>query len=249
MQQLRDKVCVITGGTSGIGLAAAKAFVEQGAKIALFARGEPGLAAAQRELGREVVTVAGDVTRAEDLRRLFDVARQRLGPIDVVFANAALVKLAPIGETSAALLEEVLGVNLKGTYQTVQAAIPHLARGASILITTSWLANIGFAGSSALAMSKAALRALVRVAAAELAPQDVRVNALCPGAIETPLWGKLGLPSEALRTTGAAITAQIPLGRWGKAEELARAAVFLASSASSYVSGVELAVDGGLAQV
>lgn len=233
MHQLRDKVCVITGGTSGIGLATAQAFVEQGAKVAVFARGNEGLAAAQRTLGPAALTVAGDLTRPEDLRRLFEQARTRLGPIDVVFANAALVKLAPISDTSPAFLDEVIGVNLKGTFQTVQAAIPHLARGASIVITTSWLANIGFAGSSALAMSKAALRALVRVAAAELAAQDVRVNALCPGAIETPLWGKLGLPDEALRAAGAEITAQIPLRRWGKAEELARAAVFLASSASS----------------
>lgn len=249
MHQLRDKVCVITGGTSGIGLATAQAFVEQGAKVAVFARGNEGLAAAQRTLGPAALTVAGDLTRPEDLRRLFEQARTRLGPIDVVFANAALVKLAPISDTSPAFLDEVIGVNLKGTFQTVQAAIPHLARGASIVITTSWLANIGFAGSSALAMSKAALRALVRVAAAELAAQDVRVNALCPGAIETPLWGKLGLPDEALRAAGAEITAQIPLRRWGKAEELARAAVFLASSASSYVNGVELAVDGGISQV
>jgi len=167
----------------------------------------------------------------------------------VVFANAALVKLAPISDTSPALLDEIIGANLKGTFQTVQAAIPHLARGASIIVTTSWLANIGFAGPSALAMSKAALRALVRVAAAELAAQDIRVNALCPGAIETPLWGKLGLPEEALCAAGAAITEDIPLRRWGKAEELARAVVFLASSASSYVNGIELAVDGGIGQV
>lgn len=249
MHQLRDKVCVITGGTSGIGLATAQAFVEQGAKVAVFARGERGLAAAQRTLGPGALAVAGDITRAEDLQRLFEQARARLGPIDVVFANAALVKLAPISDTSPAFLDEVIGVNLKGTFQTVQAAIPHLARGASIIVTTSWLANIGFAGSSALAMSKAALRALVRVAAVELAAQDIRVNALCPGAIETPLWGKLGLPDEALRAAGAAITEDIPLRRWGKAEELARAAVFLASSSSSYVNGVELAVDGGISQV
>lgn len=249
MHQLRDKVCVITGGTSGIGLATAQAFVEQGAKVAVFARGEQGLAAAQRTLGPAALTVAGDITHAEDLQRLFEQARTRLGPIDVVFANAALVKLAPISDTGPAFLDEVIGVNLKGTFQTVQAAIPHLARGASIIVTTSWLANIGFAGSSALAMSKAALRALVRVAAVELAAQDIRVNALCPGAIETPLWGKLGLPDEALRAAGAAITEDIPLRRWGKAEELARAAVFLASSSSSYVNGVELAVDGGISQV
>lgn len=249
MKQLDNQVCVITGGTSGIGLAAARVFLEQGARVALFARGQDGLAAAQRALGPGVLCVAGDVTRRDDLTRLFEEARARLGPINTLLANAAVVKLAPLAGTSPALLDELVDVNLRGTYQTLQLALPHLAPAASVILTTSWLAKIGMPGSSALAMTKAALRALVRVAAAELAPQSIRVNALCPGAIETPLWGKLGLPPDTLRATGEAITAQIPLRRWGRAEELARAALFLASPASSYVTGVELDVDGGLGQV
>jgi NAD(P)-dependent dehydrogenase (short-subunit alcohol dehydrogenase family) len=244
--RLTKKVCVITGGTSGIGLAAAREFVAEGGRVAVLARGSEGLKAAQAQLGKDALCLAADVTRPEELARALRDTRERLGAVDVLFANAALVKLSPLAETSPAMLEELLRVNVQGTFATLQAALPVLARGASVIITTSWVANVGFAGASALAMSKAALGALVRVAAAELAPQGIRVNALCPGAIETPLWGKLGLPAEALQAAGAAITAKVPLARWGRPEELAGAALFLASADSSYVNGVELTVDGGL---
>lgn len=143
----------------------------------------------------------------------------------------------------------MVSINMKGAFNTLRYAVPALSSGASVIFTTSWLNRIGFAGSSVASMTKAALRSLVRVAAAELAPQGIRVNALCPGAIETPLWGKLGLPAETLSAAGAAITAQIPGQRWGKPDEIARAALFLASAQASYVNGTELQVDGGLRQV
>ncbi|MCP3136590.1 SDR family NAD(P)-dependent oxidoreductase [Pyxidicoccus xibeiensis] len=249
MKKFAQKVAVVTGGTSGIGLATAQQLAEEGAKVVVFARSEEGLAQAVKSLGPNAHGVRGDVTRVADLERLFQETRERFGGIDVLFANAAVVKLAPISGTSDALFDELVSVNLKGTFNTLRLAIPHLNAGASVVVTTSWLNRIGFEGSSVLSMTKAALRSLVRVAAAELAPKGIRVNAVCPGAFETPLWGKLGLPAEQLQATGASITAQIPLKRWGRAEELARAVLFLASPDSSYVTGTELEVDGGLRQV
>lgn len=248
MNKLVNKVVVITGGTSGIGLAAAQLFLEEGARVVIFARGETGLTSARRALGTAVHCVRGDVSHGEDLARLFQEAHERMGNVDVVFANAAVVKLAPIADTSDAIFDEIIATNLKGAFNTVRHALPFLTERASIIVTTSWLNRIGFAGSSAVAMSKAALRSFVRVAATELGPRNIRVNALCPGPIETPLWGKLGLPPDALKAAGDSITAQIPLQRWGKADEIARAALFLACDDSSYINGTELQVDGGLRQ-
>ena len=248
MKKLENKVAVVTGGTSGIGLASARLFLEEGARVVVFARGESGLASARQALGTAVHCVRGDVTRSEDLARLFRETHERFGKVDVVLANAAVVKLAPIADTADAIFDEIVATNLKGAFNTVRHAIPLLADGASIAITTSWLNRMGFAGSSVVAMTKAALRALVRVAAAELGPRNIRVNALCPGANETPLWGKLGLPPDELKAAGEGITAQIPAKRWGKPEEIARAALFLACEDSSYVNGTELQVDGGLRQ-
>ncbi len=242
--QLSNQVAVITGGTSGIGLASATTFAREGARVVVFARHESETARAA--VGPRGELVLGDVTRPLDLERLFAGTQTRFGKVDVLFVNAAIIKLAPITETSDALLDEIVDTNLKGSFRTLRAAIPYLADGASVILTTSWINRIGFPGASVSSMTKAALRSLVRVASAELAPRKIRVNALSPGAIETPLWGKLGLPEETLRSAGSQITSQIPLGRWGKADELANAALFLASSASAYVNGIELGVDGGM---
>lgn len=247
MNKLDNKVVVITGGTSGIGLACARLFEEEGAQVVLFARGAEGLREAARS-GRKTHCVQGDVTRSEDLERLFRESMERFGRVDAVLANAAVVKLAPIADTTGSLFDEVVATNMKGVFQTVHHAIPRLAAGASIVVTTSFLNRMGFPGSSVVAMTKGALRSMVRVAAAELGPRNIRINALCPGAIETPLWGKLGLPPEVLQAAGEGITAQIPLSRWGKVEEMARAALFLACNDSSYMNGAELQVDGGFRQ-
>lgn len=244
--QLSNQIAVVTGGTSGIGLASAAAFTRAGARVVAFARHDSE--AAREAVGAQGEVVRGDVTSPQDLARLFANTRERFGRVNVLFLNAAVVKLAPIADTSDELFDEIVDTNLKGTFRTLKAAIPHLADGASVIVTTSWLNRIGFPGASVASMTKAALRSLVRVAAAELAPRGIRVNALCPGAIETPLWGKLGLPTATLEAAGAQITAQIPLGRWGKAEEVASAALFLASGASAYVNGTELGVDGGMRQ-
>jgi NAD(P)-dependent dehydrogenase (short-subunit alcohol dehydrogenase family) len=248
MEKLANKSVVITGGTSGIGLEAAKLFVAEGARVTLFARGEEALARTVSSLGANAHAVRGDVTRSEDLQRLFMESKRRFGGIDVLFANAAVVKLSAIADTSETFFDEIVNVNLKGTFNTLRQALKWMTDGGSIILTTSFLNRIGFAGSSAVSMSKAAVRSLARVAATELGPRKIRVNALCPGAIETPLWGKLGLPEETLQAAASAITAQIPLERWGSASEVAQAALFLASSDSSYLNGTELCVDGGFRQ-
>lgn len=248
MNKLTNKVAVITGGSSGIGLEAARLFAAEGARVVLFARGKEALSAAQRSIGKDVHVIQGDVGDSAAQARLFEEVRRSHGHVDILFANAAIVKLAPIAQTTDDVFDEIVGTNMKGAYLTLRHAIPVLADGASVILTTSWLNRMGFAGSSVVAMTKAAVRALVRVAAAELGPRKIRVNAISPGAIETVLWGKLGLPEEALKSAGAAITSQIPIARWGKAEEIAQAALFLASDASSYVNGQELQVDGGLRQ-
>lgn len=249
MEKLKNKVAVITGGTSGIGLATAKEFIVNGANVVLFARGKQALDEAAGKLGSSCLGVQGDVAKLADLDRLLVETKAKFGGIDVLFVNAALAKLSPIADTTEAIFDEMMAINFKGAYYTLQKAIPYLNNGASVIITTSWLNSIGFGGSSLLSASKAALRSVARVASAELVGKGIRVNAISPGAIATPLWGKIGLPEEVLKAAGEAITAQIPLKRWGKPEEIAKAVLFLASEDSSYIVGNELTVDGGLRQI
>jgi len=249
MNKLENKVAVITGGSSGIGLATAKEFIANGAKVVIFGRSKQALDNATENLGSNSISVQGDVSKISDLDRLYSITKSKFGGIDVLFVNAAQAKLAPIADTTEDLFDEMIGINFKGAYFTLQRAIPHLNNNASVIITTSWLNSIGFGGSSLLSASKAALRSVVRVASAELIEKGIRVNAVSPGAIGTPLWGKIGLPEEVLKAAGEAITNQIPVKRWGQAEEIAKTVLFLASADSSYIIGNELMVDGGLRQI
>jgi len=249
MEKLYNKVAVITGGSSGIGLATAKEFIANGAKVVIFGRGKQALDEAVKELGPKSYAVQGDICKLTDLERLFTETRSKFGMVDVLFVNAAQAKLASMADTTEEFFDEMLSVNFKGAYFTLQKAIPYLNEKASVIITTSWLNSIGFSGSSLLSASKAALRSVVRVASAELAGRGIRVNAVSPGAIETALWAKIGLPQDILKATGEAITNQIPLKRWGKPNEIAKTVLFLASDDSSYIIGNELTVDGGLRQV
>ena len=249
MKALEGKVAVITGGSSGIGLATAKLFQEAGARIAISGRNQKSLDDATTELGAGVVAVRSDVSKLRDLDALFDVVSRKLGRIDVLFANAGIAKFAPVTEVSEGLYNETFDINVKGVFFTIQKAIPYLNDNASIILNTSFVNQAGVPTTSVYAASKAAVRALARGVASELAARGIRVNVVSPGPISTPIYGKLGLPQEAVEALAANIVSQVPLKRFGKPEEVAQSALFLASDASSYVTGVELSVDGGLAQV
>jgi NAD(P)-dependent dehydrogenase (short-subunit alcohol dehydrogenase family) len=249
MGQFTDKVVVITGGNSGIGLATALEFRRRGAKVVVTGRNQDTLEAAREALGKDAIVLKADVTKAADLDHVIKSVREKHGRIDVLFANAEIAKLSPLESTSEALFDEILDTNFRGAYFTAQKALPLLAEGSAIVFTTSYFDQVGVPGTSAVSASKAALRSLTRTLASELLPRKVRVNAVSPGAIETPLYGKLGLPKETVDEIGRALLAQIPAKRFGTAEEVARVVAFLASDDASYITGSEIAVDGGRTQL
>lgn len=249
MDRLSGKVAVVTGGNSGIGLATAKAFVAAGARVVIFGRSQATLDAARRELGPDAMAVQGDVARTDDLERLFAVTRDRFGKVDVLFVNAGIAEFLPLAEVDEAHFDRVVGINFKGAYFTLSKSLPVLNDGASIILTTSVSNAVGLPATSVYAATKAALRSLVRTFAAELAPRGIRVNAVSPGLIETPILGRTGLPEAELQSFGAAVVGRTPLARTGRPNEIAHAVLFLASPDASYVAGAELSVDGGFAQV
>jgi len=249
MDKLKEKVAVITGGSSGIGLATAKEFIANGAKVVIFGRSKQALDEATKELGAMSYGIQGDVNKLSDLERLYTETKSKFGGIDIVFVNVGQGKLAPIADTAETFFDEMISINFKGAYFSLQKAIAHLNPNASVIITTSWLNEIGFSGSSLLSASKAALRSVVRVASAELSAQGIRVNAVSPGPIGTPFWGKIGLPDDILKGAAEVITNQVALKRFGQPEEVAKAVLFLASDDASYITGHEIAVDGGINQI
>ena len=246
MGKLEGKTAVITGGTSGIGLASAQEFINNGANVVLFGRGQEALDAAVKQLGSKSHAVQGDVTNHADLDKLFSETKSKFGGIDTLFINVGKGKLAPVADTDEAFFDDMMDVNFKGSYFTLQKGIKDLNDNASVIITTSWLNEVGFGGSSLLSASKAALRSVVRVASAELADRGIRVNAVSPGPIGTPFWGKIGLPDDVLSGAAEAITEQTALKRFGNPEEVAKAVLFLASDESSYIIGEEIPVHGGI---
>lgn len=249
MKALEGKVAVITGGSSGIGLATAKLFQQAGAKLAISGRNQKSLDDAVKELGPKTIAVRSDVSRLRDLDTLFDIVTKKLGHIDVLFANAGIARFAPVSDTSEAFYDEIFDINVKGVFFTIQKAIPFLNDGASIILNTSVANQSGLPNTSAYAASKAAVRSFARSIGAEVAAKGIRVNVVSPGPISTPLYEKLGLPKEAVEAFAANIVSQVPLKRFGTPDEVANTALFLASSASSYITGVELNVDGGMGQV
>ena len=242
--KLKGKVAVITGGNSGIGLATAKDFKAQGARVVIFGRSQRALDVANQTIGNGTLAVQGDVTQLPDLDRLYQQTVERFGKVDILMVNAGIAKPTPIEQVDEAVFDETSNTNFKGAFFTVQRALSHLNDGASIILVTGYNNQKGIPGYSVNSATKAALRSLARTFSAELLHRRIRVNALSPGNIETPIFDKLGLPVEPQKWAEG-----IPMKRIGRAEEMAKVALFLASDDSSYMAGAELVIDGGKAQI
>jgi NAD(P)-dependent dehydrogenase (short-subunit alcohol dehydrogenase family) len=249
MKKLEGKIAVITGGNSGIGLAAAKSFIDEGAKVIIFGRDAKTLARASETLGNQAFTVQGDVTSRDDLARLANTAKTGFGKVDILFVNAGVAEFQPLVEAQESHFDKLFNVNVKGAYFTVKALEPLLADGASVILTTSVGNEMGMLGTSVYSATKAAVRSFARTLSAELVGRGIRVNAVSPGPIATPIFGRMGLPEAAIPELEAGMIAQVPLGRVGQPSEIAKPVLFLASDDSSYVVGTELVADGGMTQI
>ena len=249
MRRLEGKVAVVTGGNSGIGLATAKRLQEEGARVAISGRSEKTLAEAVKTIGNGVLAVQSDVAKLAEIDKLFAEVSKKLGKIDVLFVNAGVAKFSPLAETSEKIFDEQFDINIKGAYFTIQKALPHLNDGASIILNTSVADEKGTLGASAYSGTKAALRSLARTAAAELVGRGIRVNTVAPGPIVTPIFGRTGLPQEAIDEFAKDVVSRVPMKRFGQPEEVAGAVAFLASQDASYITGVEINVDGGYGQI
>jgi NAD(P)-dependent dehydrogenase (short-subunit alcohol dehydrogenase family) len=239
---LEDKVAVITGGSSGIGLAIADAYRREGANVVIFGRRPDALAAAEGLLNDSILTVQGDVTNRSDLERLFETAAERFGSVDVLVANAGSFNFTLLGHTSEEEFDRVSDLNFKAVYFTVQAAVPHLSDGASVILTGNAMTSTPVVGASVAMAAKTAVKSLARTFAVELAPRGIRVNVLSPG----PTPKASAVPGDSTDRAANSIVSQIPLGRSGGPEDLAKAAVFLAGADSSYITGTDLPVSGGI---
>jgi NAD(P)-dependent dehydrogenase (short-subunit alcohol dehydrogenase family) len=249
MGKLEGKIALITGGNSGIGLATAKQFVNEGAYVFITGRRDAELAAAVKEIGRNVTGVQGDVSDLADLDRLFAQIKREKGRLDIVFANAGIAKYAAFGTITEEHFDSIFDINVKGVLFTVQKALPLLPDGASVILNASVVGSKGMSSNSVYSATKAALRSFARTWTTDLKTRHIRVNAVSPGPIDTPGLNNLVASSAAGAERLKSIPATVPLGRLGKPDEIAKAIVFLASDDSSFVTGTELFVDGGFAQV
>jgi NAD(P)-dependent dehydrogenase (short-subunit alcohol dehydrogenase family) len=243
--RLKDRTALITGGNSGIGLATARLFVAEGARVVITGRNQETLEAAARELGPNGLAVVADATDIAATEKAIEQAVTTFGKLDIVFANAGIAGSTPIGGTMLAAFESVLRTNITSVFFTVQAAAPHLNDGASVILNSSVISVLGNPGYAAYAASKAGVRAMGRVMASELAPRGIRVNVVSPGAAKTPIWNGAAPTAEAFAVLDKRISLSVPLGRLGEAEEVAKTVLFLASDDASNVNGAEIFVDGG----
>lgn len=249
MSKFKGKVAVVTGGNSGIGLATAQRLHQEGARVVISGRDARTLDAAAATIGAGTLAVQADVSKPEDIERLYSVVASKLGKIDVLFANAGIARFAPYSESDEGLFDEQFAINVKGVYLTLQKAIPHLNDGASVILNTSVVASKGPENMGIYAATKAAVRSFARTAATELLGRSIRVNAVAPGPIATPIFGRSGLTAEQIEGFKAGISERVPMRRIGRPEEIANAVAFLASDDASYITGVELNVDGGMANL
>jgi NAD(P)-dependent dehydrogenase (short-subunit alcohol dehydrogenase family) len=249
MGKLENKVAVITGGNSGIGLATAEEFVAQGAHVFITGRRQKELDEAVAKIGRNVTAVQGDVSNLADLDRLYAQVKREKGRVDIVFANAGLGKPAAIGDITEEHYDLIFNVNLRGLLFTVQKALPLMPDGGIVLLCGSNASQVGFAGFSTYSATKAAIRSFARTWTVDLKERQIRVNVISPGPIETPIFDKTGFPAEVVTQMKDHLVSLIPAGEIGRPVDIANAAVFLASDDSRFIRGIELFVDGGMVSV
>ena len=249
MGKLDGKVAIVTGATSGMGLETAKLFLQEGAKVVLTGRSKTKLDAVAPELTGEYLLVPAEASSIVESKQLIEKTVAAFGKIDVLFLNAGVFRMEPIDHLTEEIFDEIHQVNVRGPLFTVREASTHLNEGASIIFNTSVVNGKGFPAMTAYASSKAALRSITRTLAAEYGPRGIRVNALSPGPIDTPIYGKHNVPQEQVNEMASGFPTMVPLGRFGESREIAPVALFLASSDSSFITGAEVPVDGGFAQV
>jgi len=249
MAKLSGKIAIVTGGNSGIGLATAKLFAAEGAQVVVTGRRKAELDAAVADIGHGAIGIDGDVSNLADLDRLYADVGRRFGKIDILFANAGVCDLAPLAAVTEAHFDKQFNINVKGLLFTVQKALPLIVDGGAIILNSSIANTTGLPAFAVYSATKAAVRSFARTWTSDLKDRKIRVNSISPGPIETPIFDKMGLPPEQLQDFGAHVITQVPLGRFGKPEEIAKAALFLASDDASYVAGVDLYVDGGMVAV
>ncbi len=247
--QLKNKVAVITGGSSGIGLATAKRFVEEGAYVYITGRRQSELDKAKAVIGRNVTTVKGDVANLADLDRLYQIIAAEKGVVDIVFANAGFVEHRTVEQITPEHYDKTFNINVRGVIFTVQKALPLMRNGGSIILNASIVADKGLPAHGTYGATKAALRSLAKTWTVELTSRSIRINTLSPGATDTPIIDGQFTSKEQADSAKEVFSSKTPLGRLGRPEELAAAALFLASDSSSYITGIDLPVDGGFAQV
>lgn len=246
---LTGKTALITGGNSGIGLATAKMLMKHGARVAITGRDAAKLEAARKELGPEAFTLDVDVRSSSDLQKMAQAVQQEFGGLDIFFANAGVAYGTSLSSTTEEQYDGLMDINVKGLFFSLQAVEPIIRPGGSIILNTSWLNKVGAPGRALLSASKAAVRSFARTLSAELLERHIRVNAVCPGAINTPIHRSRNQSEEEYRAYVERVGMQAPIGRMGRADEIAAAVLFLASDASSYMLGAEIVMDGGRAEL
>jgi NAD(P)-dependent dehydrogenase (short-subunit alcohol dehydrogenase family) len=247
MNRYTGKVALITGGNSGIGLATAKRLKEEGATVVISGRDAKTLNAAAAEFG--FTAVRADVAHLGEIEQMYREAVEKVGKIDVLFANAGIYKASPLAETTEAFFDESVDINFKGLFFTVQKALPYLNDGAAIILNSSTVTSKGWPGIAVYSATKAAVRSLARSFSAELLPRGIRVNTISPGATFTPIFGRLGLSAAELDAAAAGLLKMVPVGRFAAAEDIAAGVAYLGSSDAAYAVGTELTIDGGLGQL
>ena len=249
MDRLKNKTALITGGTTGIGLATAKLFRQEGAKVVITGQSRERLEKAADELGDGVLAVQADSRSIADTVQMINRVEESIGGLDILFANAGVTIPMPVKDVDDAHIDEQMGINFKGIFFAVQKALPIMRDGGSVVLTTSCLNDMGMPGMSIYAASKAAVRSLARSLSAELRDRQIRVNAVSPGPVETPIYSKLGMAPDDLQEMANQMIEKIPMRRFGQPDEVAKAVLFLASDEASFVLGEELVVDGGWSEL